>query len=112
MMPHALQTDSLPTLKAWAVQHCRNAVQDTILHYAPDDFTWDDCDHVEERMMAEFEPMIANVTVDRLRSLQYMNCLITDTVGDTVRVLRSSRRTVRPIIRNQEWREKFEAKNN
>jgi|SRR5579871_4362103 len=92
LMPHALQTDSLPILKAWAVQHCRNAVQDTILHYAPHHFTWDDCDQVEECMMAEFDPMITHVTVDRLRSLRYMNCLITDTVGETVRFLQRARR--------------------
>lgn len=87
-MPHALQTDSLPVLKAWAVQHCRNAVEDAIRDYAPDHFTWEDCDEVEERMLAEFEPMIAYLTVDLLQSTRYMNCLITDVVADTVRVLR------------------------
>lgn len=87
-MPHALQTDSLPVLKAWAVQHCRNAIQDAIRDYAPDHFTWEDCDQVEERMLAEFEPMIAHLTVDLLRNVRYMNGLIDQIVADTVRLLR------------------------
>lgn len=88
MMPHTLRTDSLVAVKAWAVQHCRNAIQDAIRDYAPDHFTWDNCDQVEERMLAEVEPMIAHLTVDRLRNLRYLNRLITDVVADTVRVLR------------------------
>jgi hypothetical protein len=92
MMPHALQTDSLPMLKAWARQHCRNAVQDAILFHAPNHFTWKDCDQIEERMLADFEQMIAHLTVDLLQSRRYMNCLITDTVGDTVRLLKRTRR--------------------
>ena len=92
MMPHALQTDSLPVLKAWARQHCKNAIQDEILNFAPDHFSWEDCDHVEERMLTDFEPMIAHLTVDRLRNLNYMRGLITDTVGDTVRLLKRARR--------------------
>jgi len=92
MMPHALQTDSLPVLKAWARQHCRNALQDAILFYAPDYFTWEDCDQVVERMLGGFKLKIANLTVDLLQSTRYMNCLITDTVGDTVRLLKRAGR--------------------
>jgi len=92
MMPHALQTDSLPALKAWARQHCRNAVQDAILFHAPDHFSWEDCDHVEERMLAEFEPMIVHLTVALLRNVRYMNGLITQVVADTVRLLRQGAR--------------------
>ena len=92
MMPHTLQTDSLPVLKAWAGQHCRNAVEDAIRDYAPNHFTWKDCDQIEERMLADFEQMIAHLTVDLLQSRRYMNCLITDTVGDTVRLLKRARR--------------------
>jgi hypothetical protein len=88
MLPHALQTDSLPVLTAWARQHCKNAIQDAILFHAPDHFSWEDCDQVEERMLAEFEPVIAPLTVDRLRNLKYMNSLIDDAVAETVRVLR------------------------
>ncbi len=87
MMPHALQTDSLPVLKAWAVQHCRNAVQDAIRD-TDHPLSWEGCDQVEQCMLAEFEPMIAHLTVDRLRNLKYVNGLITDVVADTVRVLR------------------------
>ena len=92
MIPHALETDSLPLLKAWAIQHCGNAVEDAIRDYAPDHFTWEDCDQVEERMLAEFERMIANLTVDLLRNRQYMNHLIDDAVGETIRLLRSRQR--------------------
>ena len=92
MMPHALLTNSLPTLRAWAIQHCRNAIQHAILHHAPDHFTWKDCDQVEERMLDEFKLKIAHLTVDLFQSRRYMNCLITDTVGDTVGLLKRARR--------------------
>ena len=92
MMPHALQTDSQPVLKVWARQHCRNAVEHAILFHAPDHFDWDDCDAFEERMLAEFEHMIAHLTVDLLQSIRYMNCLITDTVGETVNRLKQAGR--------------------
>jgi hypothetical protein len=92
MMPHALQTDSLPMLKAWARQHCRNAIQDAILFYAPDHFSWEDCDQVQEVMLDEFKLKIAHLTVDLLQCTRYMNCLITDTVGETVRRLKRARR--------------------
>jgi hypothetical protein len=92
MMPHALLTDSLPVLKAWARQHCRNAVEHAILFHAPDHFSWEDCDQVEERMMDEFKLKIAHLSVDLFQSTRYMNCLITDTVGDTVRLLKQAGR--------------------
>ena len=92
MMPHVLDTESLPLLKAWARQHCKNAIQDAIRDHAPGRFTWHDCDLVEARMLTDFEPMIAYLTVDLLRNLRYMNCLITDTVGDSVRLLKRARR--------------------
>ena len=92
MMPHALQTDSLPVLKAWARQHCRNAVQDAILFHAPADFSWEDSDQVEQRMLDEFKLKIAHLTVDLLQSRRYMNCLITEKVGETVHVLKRARR--------------------
>ena len=60
MMPHALQTDPQPMLKAWALQHCRNEIQRAILFHAPDHFTWEDCNAVEALMMAEFERWIAH----------------------------------------------------
>ena len=91
-MPHTLLTNSLPTLRAWAIQHCRNAIQEAILFHAPDHFSWEDCDQVEERMMDEFKLKIAHLTVDLFQSRRYMNCLITDTVGDTVRTLKQTRR--------------------
>jgi len=92
MMPHALQTDSLPALKAWARQHCRNAVQHAILFDAPDHYTWDDCNHVEALMLDEFEQMIAHLTVELLSNLRYMNSLIDQTVADTVGLLKRARR--------------------
>lgn len=91
-MPHNLQTDSLPVLKTWAVQHCRNAVEDAIRDYAPGHFTWEDCDQVEDRMLSEFKLLIANLTVDLLRNLKYMNCLIDDAVAETRGLLRQGAR--------------------
>lgn len=89
MMPHALQTDSLPVLRAWAIQHYRNDIQDTILHHAPDSYSWEECDKAEEFILAEAERVIANLTPDLLRSVRYMNCLIDDAVSDTRQLLRS-----------------------
>ena len=91
MMPHALQTDSLEDLKAWAVQHCRIALQDTILHYAPDRYDWDDCDFVVAFMLAQFRRMIAHVTAERLRNVRYMNCLIHQITADAMKFMRTYR---------------------
>jgi hypothetical protein len=100
MMPHVLQTDSLPVLRAWARQHCQNAIQDAIRDFAPDHFTWDDCDQVEARMLTDFEPMIAHLTVDLLRNLRYMRGLITQVAADTVRLLRSNRTPITATMRS------------
>lgn len=89
MMPHALRTDSVPALKAWAVQHHRNEIQDTILHHAPDSFSWEDCDRVEELVLAEATRVVATLTPDLLRNVRYMNHLIDDAVAETMRLLRS-----------------------
>lgn len=91
MTPHALQTDSLPVLKAWAVQHSRNEIQRAILFHAPDHFTWDDCNAVEARMLSEVERMIAHLTVELLKNVRYMNCLTDQIVADTVGLLKASR---------------------
>jgi hypothetical protein len=90
MMPNAHQTNSLPALKAWARQHCRNAVQDAIRD-TEHPLSWDGCDQVEELVMTEFEGMIAHLTVDRLRNRRYMNSLIDQIVADTVGLLKRSR---------------------
>jgi len=92
MMPHALETNSLQALKAWARQHCRNEIQRAILFHAPDHYTWEDCNLVEERMLAEFERIIAHLTVELLRNVRYMNGLIDQIVADTVRLLKAARR--------------------
>ena len=89
MMPHALQTDSLPVLRKWAIQHYRNEIQDTILHDAPDSFSWEDCDEVEGLALAEARRVVATLTPDLLRNVRYINHLIDDTVGETIRLLRS-----------------------
>ncbi|MGA2116062.1 MAG: hypothetical protein ABSH56_15080 [Bryobacteraceae bacterium] len=91
MMPHALQTDPQPMLKAWALQHCRNEIQRAILFHAPDHFTWEDCNAVEALMMAEFERWIAHLTAELLKNVRYMNSLIEQIVADTVALLRSRR---------------------
>ena len=88
MMPNALQTDSVPVLKAWAIQHCRNALQDTILQSAPDRYEWDDCDFVLAFMLAQFRRMIAHLTVERLSNVRYMNCLIDQVVADAITFMR------------------------
>ena len=88
MMPHALQTESLPVLKAWAVQHYRNEIQDTILHHAPDSFSWDDCDEVEGLSLAEAKRVVATLTPDLLRNVRYVNHLIADAVAETILLLR------------------------
>ncbi len=92
MMPNVHQTNSLPALKAWAVQNCRNAVQDAIRD-TDHPLSWDGCNQVEERMMAEFERMTAHLTVELRRNVRYMNSLIDQIVADTVRMLRSCRRS-------------------
>lgn len=92
MMPHVLQTDSLTVLKASWLQHCRNEIQRAILFHAPDHYTWDDCDDVEAEMLAEFESMIANLTVELLRNVRYMTSLIDQIVADTIRLLKAARR--------------------
>src|ERR1035441_1952232 len=71
MMPHALQADSVPVLKAWALQHYRNGIERAILFHAPDHFTWDDCDGIEERLLNEFTVVVANLTPDLLQSSRY-----------------------------------------
>jgi hypothetical protein len=43
-------------------------------------------------MLDEFKLKIAHLTVDLFQSRRYMNCLITDTVGDTVGLLKRARR--------------------
>jgi hypothetical protein len=91
MMPNVHQTNSLPALKAWARQNCRNAIEDTIRDI-DHPLSWDGCEQVEEEMLAEFEGMIAHLTVDRLRSLRYMTSLIDQIVAETVRLLKASRR--------------------
>jgi hypothetical protein len=91
MMQHDLDIEDLP-LKHWARQHCKNLVQHAI-GYTEHPLSWDECNQVEARMLAEFERRIAHLTVDLLRSKQYMNSLITDLVGDTVRLLRTYRGT-------------------
>jgi hypothetical protein len=91
MMPHALQTDSVPHLKSWAIQHCRNALQDMILHHAPDRYQWDDCDFVVAYMLAQFGRMIAHVTVEHLRNVRYMNCLIDQVITDGMKFMRTYR---------------------
>jgi hypothetical protein len=88
MMPHTLQTDSLAPLKAWAVQHCRNALQNAILHHAPDRYQWQDCDFVVAFMLAQFRRMIAHLTAERLRNVRYMNCLIHQVIADAVNFMR------------------------
>lgn len=95
MMPHALRTDSVPALKAWAVQHYRNEIQDTILHHAPDSFSWDDCDEVEELALAEAKRVIANLTPDLLCNVRYMNHLIADAADETTRLLQPRQGTRR-----------------
>lgn len=92
MMPHALQTDSLPTLRAWALQHYRNAIQDTILYHAPDSYSWKDCDEVEEKVLSHAKKTVSTLTVDLLTSLRYMNCLIDDAVAETRGLLRQGAR--------------------
>lgn len=88
MMPHALQTDSLPALRAWAMQHYRNAIQETILHEAPDRFSWEDCDQVEEHVLSQAKNTISTLTIDLLKSLRYMTHLIDDAVDETKELLR------------------------
>ena len=88
MMPHALQTDSLPVLKAWAVQHCRNALQHMILHHAPGRYQWEDCNFVVAFMLAQFRRMIRHLTVERLRNVRYINCLIDQVVADAITFMR------------------------
>ena len=92
MMPHALQTDSLPVLKAWARQHCRNAVQNAILFYAPDHLSWEDGDEVEGKVLSHAKKTVSTLTVDLLKSLRYMNCLIDDAVAETRSLLRQGAR--------------------
>jgi len=111
MIQHALQTRSLPVLKAWARQHCRNAVEHAILHYAPDHFTWDDCNQVVARMLSKFRQMIAHLKTDLLGNLRYMHSLIDQIVADTVRMMRSYRRPRKATIRSQEGTAQHEAKN-
>jgi hypothetical protein len=111
MMPHDLETVSLPALKFGARQHCKNAVHDAIRD-TDHALSWSECNDVEALMLAEFEQMIAHLTVELFRSRHYMDCLITEVVGETVRLLRTYRRTRHPIIRNREWRAKYEAKKN
>ena len=94
-MPHALQTDSLPVLRDWAIQHHRNALQATILHHAPDNFSWADCDRVEELVLAEATRVVATLTPDLLRNVRYMNHLIADAADQTKRLLQSRRRAWR-----------------
>ena len=89
MMPHTLQTNSLSTLRAWAIQHHRNEIQDTILRHAPDHFSWDDCDQVEEQVLSQAKKTISTLTIDLLKSLRYMNHLIDDAAGETRRRLQS-----------------------
>lgn len=91
MMPHELETDSLPALKFGARQHCRNSVENAIRD-TDHPLSWDDCNHVEALMMAEFEQMIANLTVELLRNLRYMTSLIDQIVAETVRLLKAARR--------------------
>lgn len=91
MMPHALQTDSLQALKAWARQHCRNAIHDAIRD-TDHPLSWEECDEVEARMMLVFERIVAHLTVELLRNVGYMNCLIDQIVTDTVGLLKASRR--------------------
>jgi len=91
MMPHSLQTDCLTALRNWAIQHCRNALQDMILHHAPDRYTWDDCDFVVELMLAAFRRMIGHLAAERLRNVRYMNCLIDQVVADGVKFMRVCR---------------------
>jgi hypothetical protein len=91
MMPHAPETDSLAALKHWAIQHCRNALQDMILHHAPDRYQWEDCDFVVEFMLAKFKKMIAHLTVELLQNVRYINCLIDQIVADGVKFMRSYR---------------------
>jgi len=89
MMPHVLQTDSLPTLRAWAIQHYRNEIQDTILHHAPDSYSWEDCDEVEKIVLSHAKQTISTLTVEHLRCLSYMNCLIAEAAGETKRLMHS-----------------------
>jgi len=91
MMPHALETDSLPVLRAWAVQHCRNAVEKAVMD-TDHPLSWEECIQVEKKMLAEFEPMIANLTVELLRNVRYMNCLTDQIIADTVGLLKAARR--------------------
>jgi hypothetical protein len=91
MMPHSLETDSLADLKLWPVQHCRNALQDMILHHAPKRYQWDDCEFAVEFMLAQFRRMIAHCTAERLQDLRYMNCLVDQVVADGVKFMRSYR---------------------
>ena len=91
MMPHALQADSVPVLKAWALQHYRNGIERAILFHAPDHFTWDDCDGIEERLLNEFTVVVANLTPDLLQSSRYMNSMIDDKIGDAVNLLKRAR---------------------
>ena len=92
MMTHALQTDSLPALRAWAIQHHRNEIQDTILHHAPDSFSWEDCDQVEGKVLSDAKKTVSTLTVDLLKSLRYMNCLIDNAVAETRSLLRQGAR--------------------
>lgn len=88
MMPHAMQTDSLPVLRAWAVQHYRNAIQDTILHHAPDSFSWEDCDKVEEQVLSQAKKTISTLTIDLLQCPRSINYLIDSAVDETRGLLR------------------------
>jgi hypothetical protein len=87
-MPHALATHSLVDLKSWAIQHCRNALQDMILHHAPGRYQWEDCDFVVEFMLAQFRRMIAHLSVERLQNVRYMNCLIHQIIADGMKFMR------------------------
>jgi hypothetical protein len=73
-------------LTAWALQHYRNEIQDTILHHAPDSFTWDECDEVEGLALAEAKRVVATLTPVLLRNVRYMNKLIDDAVAETIRL--------------------------
>jgi hypothetical protein len=109
MMPDKTQTDSLPVLKTWALQHHRNEIERAILFFAPDHFDWDDCDRFEEHRLNEFRAVIANLTPDLLCSRLYLDWLITEMIDDAVHLLRSHRKQRQPIIRNPAWRAKYDA---
>jgi hypothetical protein len=111
MMTNTPETDSLPALKFGARQHCKNAVHDAIRD-TDHPLSWDECNQVEALVLAEFEHMIAHLTLELFRSRHYIDCLISEVVGDTVRLLRTYRSTRHPMIRNKEWIAKYEAKKN